>query len=154
MSDRRRQPSERGHAFFRGHFLLQPAQIREVLKIEDKPTALLRPQAQGGHADTEVAGLTVGSPKVDLFPERKPLHVGILPGQPEILVQLLQFFTAHVGKPVPQNVLPGAVEQQNYAVKIRSNQAAAHGVNDVLREILKAEKFFALFLEFTAFAAE
>src|SRR5437879_11098552 len=38
------------------------------------------------------------------------------------------------------NILTGAVEQENYAVKIRGNQAAAHGMNNVLREILKAER--------------
>ena len=94
------------------------------------------------------------SAKIDFLSERKPLHVGILSGQPEILVQLLEFLAAHVGEPVSQNVLAGAVEQENDAVEVRGNQTAAHGVNDVLREILKAEKFLALFLKFAAFAAE
>ncbi len=44
VSDRRRKPSKRSHAFFRGHFLLEPAQIREVLEVEYKAAALFGSQ--------------------------------------------------------------------------------------------------------------
>src|SRR5262249_45369216 len=70
------------------------------------------------------------------------------------LVQVLQFLSAHVGKPVSQNVFSRAIEEQNDSLKIRRNQSTAHGVDDILREILQTQKFFTLFLKFAALAAE
>ena len=45
MRDGGGQASERGHAVFGGHLLLQPVQFGEVLEVEDKPAAFFGSQA-------------------------------------------------------------------------------------------------------------
>ena len=89
---------------------------------------------------------------MDLFSKREFLDIRILPGEPEILVQLLKFFPAHIREPMSQNLLAGAIEEQNNSRKVRGDQAATHGMDNVLREILEAQKFFAFFLEFLPLA--
>src|SRR6266480_1967363 len=152
MGDGGGETPQRGHALFGGHLLLQPAQVRKVLKVEDKPAAFLCSQAQRRHADSQIAHLSMWCPKMDLLSQRQSLNIRILPGEPEILVQLLKFFPAHIREPMSQNLLAGAIEEQNNSCKVRGDQAATHGMDNVLREILEAQKFFAFFLEFLPLA--
>src|SRR2546429_6483208 len=64
MGDGGGETPQRGHALFGGHLLLQPAQVRKVLKVEDKAAAFLGSQAQRGHADSQIARLALWSPKM------------------------------------------------------------------------------------------
>src|SRR6266480_3651715 len=85
MGDGGGETPQRGHALFGGHLLLQPAQVRKVLKVEDKPAAFLCSQAQRRHADSQIAHLSMWCPKMDLLSQRQSLNIRILPGEPEIL---------------------------------------------------------------------
>ena len=59
-----------------------------------------------------------------------------------------------LGEAEPENLLAGAVQQQDAAGKIRSDESAAHRVNNVFREILEAEKLFPLLLQLPPFATK
>src|SRR5262249_8113746 len=45
-------------------------------------------------------------------------------------------------------------QQQNLAVQVRSQQSTAHGMNNVLGEVLQIQQLFALFFKFQALAAK
>src|SRR6516164_11606152 len=91
---------------------------------------------------------------MDLFSHRHSLDIRILPVEPEILVQLLKLLPAHIHEPMSQNLFAGAIEEQNSSRKVRGDQAAAHGMDNVLGEILEAQKLFAFFLEFLPLASQ
>src|ERR1700681_4149839 len=75
-------------------------------------------------------------------------------GEPEIVIQFLEFLAAQVSKAKSEDFLSGTVQQQNASFQVRGDQTTAHRMNDVFGEILKAEKFLALLFELHAFLAK
>ena len=53
-----------------------------------------------------------------------------------------------------QNFFAGAVEEQDAAFEVGGYQTAAHGMNDVLGEVLQVAQLFALFIQLRALAAQ
>src|SRR6266850_2154213 len=154
VSDSGREAAQGGHAFLGRDFLLQSAQLGQVLKVEDIAAALRIPSAQRRNTDSQIAPLAGGCAEVYLFSKREPFRVGILAGQPEIFVQILQFLAVQLGEAESENFLAGAVQQQDAAAEVCGDESAAHRVNDVFREILQAEKLFAFLLQLPSFAAK
>src|ERR1700722_17012156 len=142
-----------GHAFFSGNFLLQAAQLSQILEIEDVTAAAVIARAQRGDANANVTLLAVGGAKVDLFPAGNVFQA-MFAGQPEVTVEFLQQAAAKSREAMTENFFSGAVEEQDAAFKIGGYQTAAHGMNDVFGEILQVAQLFALFVQFGAFAAK
>src|SRR5882762_8848706 len=71
-------------------------------------------------------------------------------GEPEVVIQFLQLPAAYVSKAVSEDFLAGTIQKENASGQVRGDQTTAHGVNDVLGEVLQAEKFFALLFELHA----
>src|SRR6266850_8346439 len=148
------EPAQGSHAFLGRHFLLQPAQLGQVLKVEDIAAALRGASAQRRNTDSQITPLAGGCAEVYFFSKREPFRAGILAGQPEIFVQILQALAAQLGEAESENFLTRAIQQQDAAAEVRGDESAAHRMNDVFREILQAEKLFALLLQLPSFAAK
>src|SRR6516165_952977 len=91
---------------------------------------------------------------MDFFSQRRSFDIRRLPGEPEILVQLLKLLPVHIREPMSQDLLPGAIEEQNNSRKVRGDQATTHGMDNVLGEILETQKLFAFCLQFLPLASQ
>src|SRR5260370_1075051 len=78
----------------------------------------------------------------------------VMTGEPEIVIQFLELQAAHVSEAMSEDFLAGTIQEENASAQVRGDQTAAHGMNDVFGEILKAEKFFAFLFELHALFAK
>src|SRR5258708_3374456 len=92
--------------------------------------------------------------EVDFLSQRQPLGILVAAGEPEILVQLLEFLSAHFGEMMAENFFAGTIQENNASAHIRGDQPTAHRMNDVLGEIMKIKKFLALLLKSHTLAAK
>src|SRR5580704_17330660 len=88
------EPAQSGHALFCRHLLLQTAQIREILEIENIAAPLRITRTKGRDTNAQITLLAGGRTEINFLAEREPLRIGIVAWQPEIVVQLLQLFPA------------------------------------------------------------
>src|SRR5712692_10490318 len=131
MSDGRRQTAEGGHAILRGDLLFKPVEVGQVLEIENIRGA-------------EVYFLALYGPAVR----------GLLAGQPEIRKYLRKISSAQFMERIADDFFSGAVQQQDSALQVGSQQSAPHRMDDVFIERLQVLKLFALFIELAPLAAQ
>jgi hypothetical protein len=74
--------------------------------------------------------------------------------QPKGFTDLGKLATADVSEAVAENFFAGAIQQDDAAVHVRGNQAAAHRVDNVFGEILEVQQLFTFFLELQALAPQ
>ncbi len=113
VRDSRRKPSQGRHALFRCDLLLEPAQVRQILKIKNIPAAIHVPRPQRRYADADVSLLAILRLKFNLASCSGFFSSIHLPGQPKLLVPILQLQSAHLGEPLSQNFLSGPVQKRD-----------------------------------------
>src|SRR5260370_12763587 len=111
------KPPQGSHALLGSYFLLQPAKIREVLKIENVAIALRVARTERRNTDAQIADATGRRSEVNLLSEGEPLAIFVLTGEPEILIQFLQLLAAQFSEEMSADFLAGAIQQQNASVE-------------------------------------
>src|SRR5262249_6294107 len=140
VSDGGGKPAQCGHALLGGNFLLEPAEVGKVLKIEDEAAALVVPGPQRRNADAEIADFAARSLETNLFANRDFAGRFQRTWNPEVQIDVLKALAVHVREAAREDFLSGAIEQKDTTFEIGGEQAAAHGVNDVFGEVLKVEQ--------------
>src|ERR1700685_3077676 len=75
-------------------------------------------------------------------------------GHPKERPKRGQTLAAHVDEMKAGDFFSGAIQQKDFAFEVGGEQAAAHGINNVLVERLQILKLAALLFEFGALAAQ
>src|SRR5260370_37939167 len=151
MRDGGGKTAQGGHAFLGRDFLLQPAKIRQVLEIKNVAVAFGIVRSHRRDTDAEIADIPGRRKEINLISEREPLGILIATGQPETFIKFLQFLAAHFSKAMPENLLAGAIQQQDTSGQVRGDQTAAHGMNNIFGKVLESEEFLTLLFELQAF---
>ena len=146
MCDRRGKPPQRGHALLRDDLAFQALQLGEVLKVEDIAARLIlavrngeteRPSNEWPRQESEIRFLSAARAG---FPAR-PASTGQNPGS-----TFSTFSPRSSPNPSPAISAPARFISRIRPFKIRGEQAATHGLDDVLIECLQIFQFLAFFL--------
>ena len=138
VRDGRGQTPERRHAFLGGHFLLEALQVRQVLEIKHVSGRAALSRAQRGDRNSDESLLAIGRHEIHFAALGKLAVFGRY--RPEARK------TGHIScMSVPRtspklaagDFFSRPVQQENAAVHVRGEQAAAHGMNNVLVERLQ-----------------
>src|SRR6266849_2302354 len=154
MSDGRRQTAEGGHAILRGDLLFKPVEVGQVLEIENIPGAATVPGPERRNRDAQEAFLATRGAEVYFLALYGPAVRGLLAGQPEIRKYLRKISSAQFMERIADDFFSGAVQQQDSALQVGSQQSAPHRMDDVFIERLQVLKLFALFFELAPLAAQ
>ena len=110
VGDRRRKAPQRGHAILSLNFLFQPAQIRQVLEVEDVSGRFLVARTQWRGRNSQKALLAVSRRKINLV-ARNAIWIGIrAPRRPETRPKSLDQLASNVSKTIAGDFLRSPVE--------------------------------------------
>src|ERR1700736_4509497 len=154
MRNCRRKPPQCGHAILDRYFLLEPAKVRQVLKIEDIAVALRIARSQWRNADSKIALLAIGSAKLNFPAKGQPLVHGRQARKPEVLTDFRELSTPNVSEAMTKDFFSRAVQENNPAVDIGGDQASTHRMDNVFREVLQVEQLFAFLFQLQPLAAQ
>src|ERR1700757_1887842 len=154
MCERRGEPPKGRHPFLRDDLTFQALQFGKILKVENVAARLVLGEPQWRNGQADVTSRAVGSTKFYFFPQSERASLLVKLNRPKSGKHIFNLFTPEQPESQSGNLGARSVHQQDLAVQIRGEQAATHGLDDVLIECLQILQFLVFFRKLHSLRAE